>query len=90
MSARTLQRRLESLNLNFRDVLRKTQERAAKQYLADASLPIAEVAAKLGYANRSSFELAFRRWTGQSPYRYRHARQASPAHVSAAALSTPD
>ena len=38
-------------------------------------MPLKQVAARLGFADPSSFSLAFRRMTGIAPGRYRAARK---------------
>ncbi|MEV8194165.1 helix-turn-helix domain-containing protein [Rhodococcus pyridinivorans] len=35
--------------------------------LLDAGLPVERVAHRLGYADASSFSVAFQRWTGRTP-----------------------
>ena len=50
--------------------------------LRQGTLPLAALARRLGYADQSVFNQAFRRWTGQSPGRLR--RQGALA-LSAAA-----
>jgi AraC-like DNA-binding protein len=71
MSVRTLQRRLNDDGLTFRGVLTSAQSDIAKSYLRETSLSIAQIAAQLGYADRTSFDLAFSNWTGSSPRRFR-------------------
>jgi len=71
MSVRTLQRRLTDEGLTFRTVLTRAQTEVAQNYLRDTTLSIAQIAAQLGYADRTSFDLAFSNWTGTSPRRYR-------------------
>ena len=43
----------------------------AKALLLQLDLPIAQIAASLGYMHASHFSRQFKRWTGQSPYEYR-------------------
>ncbi len=74
ISPRTLQRRLQSQGLRFSDLLDSLREGAAKTYLADPRLAIAEVAYLLGFADQSSFHRAFKRWTGKTPNEYRKGR----------------
>ena len=51
-------------------VMRRRLERA-KQLLTQTNLPIAEIAAELGYANQSHFSEAFHRDTSITPLSYR-------------------
>ena len=46
----------------------------ARSYLSDPELTLAQVAYLLGYADQSAFSNSFRRWTGQSPRRFRSER----------------
>lgn len=72
VSARTLQLRLKAENLSFSALLEQQRLEQAKAALQDTRLSIAEVADSLGYAERTSFGRAFKRWTGVSPQQYRN------------------
>jgi AraC-like DNA-binding protein len=71
MSPRTLQRRLRDQGVLFNDVLDEMRFRAAKSYLAPGDIAGAEVAYLLGFAEPSSFNRAFKRWSGRTPTEYR-------------------
>jgi AraC-like DNA-binding protein len=71
MSPRTLQRRLRDHGVVFNDVLDSMRFRAAKSYLAQGDVAGTEVAYLLGFAEQSSFNRAFRRWSGHTPTEYR-------------------
>lgn len=71
MSGRTLQRRLEDEGARFSMVLDEVRERAAKKLLGDRTLPLAEVAYRLGFSDLATFSRAFKRWTGVPPGAYR-------------------
>ena len=71
MSGRTLQRRLDEQQLEFRTVVDQVAGELAKRYLQDRALAIAEVAFLLGFADQSAFTRAFKRWTGVTPGRWR-------------------
>jgi AraC family transcriptional regulator len=45
--------------------------RVAQQLLASTSKPLAEIALQTGFADQSHFTIAFRRWVGTTPARYR-------------------
>jgi AraC-like DNA-binding protein len=75
MSPRTLQRRLRDHGVLFNDVLDAMRFRAAKSYLAKGDVAGTEVAYLLGFAEQSSFNRAFKRWSAQTPTEYR--RQAA-------------
>jgi AraC-like DNA-binding protein len=71
VSVRTLQRRLEGRNLSWQQVLDRTREALARQYLADPALSLGDIALLLGFSEQSAFTRAFGRWTGQSPAHWR-------------------
>jgi AraC-like DNA-binding protein len=68
---RTLNRRLRSHGLNFRNLVEEARFDIARQLLRDTRLPIAEIAAALDYSECSSFVRAFRRWSGTTPSAWR-------------------
>jgi len=76
---RTLVRRLGRSGTSYRALLESTRGEVARQLLQDTRAPIARIAASLGYADPSVFTRAFRRWTGMTPLRYRHATSSGPA-----------
>lgn len=55
-------------------VMRRRVERA-KELLVSTSLPIADVALAVGFANQSHFSAAFHRASGMTPQGYRFARK---------------
>lgn len=71
MSPRTLQRRLRDEGVAFDELLDDLRFRAARTYLTQRDIAGAEVAYLLGFAEPSSFNHAFKRWSGQTPTEYR-------------------
>lgn len=71
VSSRTLQRRLASEGVSFREVLQATRELLARHYLTNTQLTYAEVAFLIGFDEPTSFFRAFREWTGETPERVR-------------------
>jgi AraC-like DNA-binding protein len=71
MSPRTLQRRLEQEGTRFSEVLDRARLDVAKRLLADARLPLAEIAFRLGFADVATLSRAFKRWTGVPPGQWR-------------------
>lgn len=71
ISARTLQRRLDTSGKNWQTVLNNTREQLARQYLADRTLSLSDVALLLGFAEQSTFSRALRQWTGLTPKQIR-------------------
>lgn len=74
VSVRTLQRKLVETGTTFREVSDMVRGQLAEGYLTDPAVSIAEVAFLLGFSEQSSFNRAFRRWTGESPGRWRRRR----------------
>jgi AraC-like DNA-binding protein len=72
-SVRTLQATLSEHGLRFSDILEQQRIELAKTYLQQEEIKLDDVAVMLGYAEQSSFGRAFKRWTGSTPQRYRHA-----------------
>lgn len=70
-STRTLQRRLADSGMTWQQLLDRTREQLARQYLNDRALSLAEIALLLGYSEQSAFTRAFRRWTGRTPLSFR-------------------
>lgn len=71
-SGRTLQRRLAERNLSYQMLLDYVRKDMAIELLCKTTLPIAQIAYRIGFADDSTFHRAFRRWTGLSPGSYRH------------------
>ncbi len=71
LSTRTLQRRLAGAGASFSEVSDGVRSELAKEYLSDRDVRISEVAFLLGFSEQSSFNRAFRRWTGHPPRRWR-------------------
>ena len=67
LSARTLSRRLSEEGTTFAEVIDQLRRSLALQYLKDPGIASAQIAWLLGYEGQTSFNHAFRRWTGRSP-----------------------
>lgn len=74
MSERTLQRRLADEKTNFKRLLTQARREQAREYLANPSMEMKEVAFLLGYEDQSSFYRAFRLWEGETPANWRKER----------------
>jgi len=70
-STRTVQRRLNAVDLGYQELLDRLREQLAYRYLQQTSLTLTELALLLGYSDQSAFTRAFRSWTGVPPGRYR-------------------
>ncbi len=71
MSTRKLQRELKLEGTTYQQLLDRTRKELAQRYVRDVSNDLTEVAFILGFADLSTFSRSFKRWTGQSPSRYR-------------------
>ena len=71
LSPRSLHRRLAEEGVNFRQVKDALRRDLALARLAKTSIPVAVIAAELGYADPSAFYRACVEWTGTAPSEYR-------------------
>jgi AraC-like DNA-binding protein len=67
ISGRTLSRRLADKGLTYAELVDDLRQSLALQYLKDPSMSLSQIAWLLGYEETTSFNHAFRRWTGRSP-----------------------
>jgi AraC-like DNA-binding protein len=73
VSARTLRRQLTAEGVSYRALVEEVREALAEELLR-GSLPVEQVARRLGYSETASFTHAFTRWKGVSPRTWLHAR----------------
>jgi AraC-like DNA-binding protein len=66
-SARTLKRRLGELGTSYSEIRDAERQRRALTLLRTTTLPMEEIADRLGYTDVANFGRAFRRWTGRTP-----------------------
>lgn len=64
---RTFQRRLNEEQISFKDLLDAYRHDLALKMLARPNTTMNEIAYTLGYNEQSSFNRAFKRWTGETP-----------------------
>ena len=69
-SERSLRRHLEEAGTSFRDLVQEQRLLRAQSLLRVGRIPVAEAAARLGYADAAAFCRAFRDWTGMSPMQF--------------------
>lgn len=72
---RTLQRRLQAEGSQLHQLLDEARARHARDRLRAGTTSLEDLAEQLGFSDRRSFTRAFKRWTGQTPSRWR--REAS-------------
>lgn len=68
---RSLQRDLQRCGTSFRAQQELQQRQFAEHLLANPRLPLLRVATLTGFAEQSTFNRAFTRWTGEPPGRWR-------------------
>jgi AraC-like DNA-binding protein len=71
VSVRKLQLKLKEEGTSFSNIIDKTREELAIQYLQEKNITINEVAFLLGFSEPSAFHRSFKRWKGISPGEFR-------------------
>ncbi|PJK33028.1 AraC family transcriptional regulator [Pseudomonas sp. S10E 269] len=71
ISASTLRRRLAEEGQTYQGLKDSVRKELAIVWLAEPEISFAEIAARLGFADTSSFYKAFRKWAGSNPGHYR-------------------
>lgn len=75
LTPRTLQRRLNNTNTNFKYMVDDARKERSIRLISDPELGLPDISAELGFSDQSAFQKAFKRWYGQAPGRYRLLRQ---------------
>ena len=88
MHQRTMSRRLKAEGHSFQHLVDEVRYDIARHHLANANMPLNEVAVALGYSEASAFTRAFKRWSGLNPKAWRDAKRADLRQVPAAARFT--
>ena len=71
MSKRNLQYKLKNEAISYQELLDQMRNNQAKYFLKQIELSIVEVAFLVGYSEQSTFNRAFKKWTGMTPGEYR-------------------
>lgn len=74
-TTRTLRRRLAAEGTGYRELLDEVRRMLAEQWLLMGALTQEDISDRLGFSEVSNFVHAFRRWTGQTPARFRRHAQ---------------
>ena len=83
-SERSLQRHLRELGYSYNALADEVREATARLYLEQPDIALAEIAYLLGFADQSTFNHAFKRWTGSTPKQARtYGIRAKPARPRA-------
>nr|WP_244316698.1 helix-turn-helix domain-containing protein [Pannonibacter sp. XCT-34] len=72
VSARVLQRRLSEQGQSFQELYDQVRRETAADLLRNTSLPISEIAFRLGFSAVGNFTRAAKRWFGTTPSQWRH------------------
>jgi AraC-like DNA-binding protein len=75
MSTRTLSRKLDGEGTSYDEVVDQMRRSLALQYMRDPGISLSQIAWLLGYEEATSFNHAFKRWTGSSPSGVRNEKQ---------------
>ena len=79
MSSKTLERRLADRGQSFSALLDGTRFNAVKHYLEETDMRLSQVAYLAGYTEPAALVRAFRRWTGDTPMRFRERPREPPS-----------
>ncbi len=71
VSPRSLQRTLMENGTTFSLIVERYKRQTAFQLLLREEMSISEIAVRVGYTDTSNFGRAFRKWTGQTPRKWR-------------------
>ncbi|MDB4988154.1 MAG: AraC family transcriptional regulator [Myxococcaceae bacterium] len=81
-SVHTLRRSLADAGVTLSALLAETRCALARDYLRRPGVSVPETAVLLGFSERTAFDRAFRRWTGQTPAQFIKAQWSSvPSHL---------
>ncbi|HEY1865321.1 MAG TPA: helix-turn-helix transcriptional regulator [Roseiarcus sp.] len=67
ISVRSMSRRLAEEGTGYDEIVDQMRRSLALQYLKEPDMSLSQIAWLLGYGGPTSFNRAFRRWTGRSP-----------------------
>ncbi|TJY58388.1 AraC family transcriptional regulator [Sinimarinibacterium sp. CAU 1509] len=73
MTPRQLRLALQREATSYRELVRQCRIKYASALIKDVTLPVSQIAYRLGYADLSSFTHSFKRWTGKTPSELRQA-----------------
>ncbi|UCR87465.1 AraC family transcriptional regulator [Pseudomonas chlororaphis] len=71
ISPSTLRRRLEREGISYQEIKDEVRRAMAVELLRQSRASIGEIAERTGFQEPSAFHRAFKKWTGESPGRYR-------------------
>lgn len=71
MSGRTLKRRLKDNNTSFQQLVDAVRFEESQRLMRNPDLSLQQIAERLGYQDPANYTRAFRKWSGETPTRYR-------------------
>ena len=77
VSSKTLERRLAGQGQSFSALLDRTQFNAVRHYLEETDMRLTQVAYLAGYTEPAALVRAFKRWTGETPHKFRERPRSS-------------
>lgn len=90
LSRRTLRRRLAEEGIGYRALGDEVRFGLVAGYLEHTALPLDEIAARTGFSDAANLTHAFRRWTDETPGRWRRQRAAAGAQHVPGKILKPD
>jgi len=88
MSSRTLRRKLTAEGISYQEIIDDIRKDNAIELLENTGDSIEIISEKIGYCNTSNFYHAFKRWTGQTPGKYRISKKSSAKSKTGANLNS--
>ena len=76
LTPQTLRRRLLEQGRGFQQIKDELRRDTAIDYLVQTTLPLVEIASRVGFSDASTFHRAFKQWTGVAPGEYRSTHRA--------------
>lgn len=76
---KNLQRKLRDEGTSFSAILERKRMETAVQLLTETKMPANRIGQSCGYSSATAFNLAFKKWSGQTPSAYRSAQQKAHA-----------
>ncbi|WP_426417876.1 AraC family transcriptional regulator [Aestuariirhabdus sp. LZHN29] len=72
MTPRTMQRKLRQENNSYQQILDQLRQETAEHFLLETTLPVTEIALRLGFSEPRSFHRSFKQWCSVTPGEYRN------------------
>ena len=82
LSPSTFRRKLEREGCSYQEIKDEVRRAVAFEQLRESRASISDIAEQLGFQEPSAFHRAFKKWTGESPGRYRARYQGERAGTS--------